>query len=600
MGLFGVEEGIKIIDNDGEAAIVFGSEDPSVAGRAAPEGSLYLRTNGVSFKKVGPLDTDWESASQTEGAGIGYVFVTDVTNAGNIGQEAYIADTIPANTVLTECTTDTTPVTIEFLAEPAGFYSPTLSISGVDCSNLTQYGDDRRLFSGSFDVTLACAAGAFQDFVIESSTGQNTTVRVNLAGAGPEIQSIIFGAYPGIQTALKHTDQIGVTVKVPNDADSVWIEADKASKNLINLTMGALDGAGVGYRNATGIVTISTIGSDSPVDAQAENALGTRGAVFTSANLTIDQVYPNITFNSITYPGVQGALKNSETADVDVSITNWVGGTDNITYSTPLNQITIPSTSAYTQIKTVTRIAGDYNISTNNYSVSANKVSNDSTSSASYTVKIANVAAQLTISEPASRLRTRGTGFTNVGLTTAATSAEHTITIGSNQTLASVPTLADPSAGTGTWKNGAFSGATTSFTNVLVLPDSSTRGTHNWGAISGTNLSGLTTTAITGSSDYVIGGYYGRYYELVLGQNTVIGATETTTYSKFTLAWSFIDGSGSVKTLSRAAVVNTAPPVTGQYTIDAVDGNPTTYIIIDTAATQSMTQNTAIYVAEAV
>ncbi len=600
MALFGVENGVRIETTDGDADLLFGISDPSVVGKAAPVGSLYLRSNGVSFKKVGALDTQWETASAAEGSAIGYVFVTDVTNAGNIGTESYVANTVPADTVLTECTSDTTDVTIAFLAEPAGFYSPTLSISGTPCTNLAQYGDDRRLFTGSIDVTLTCAAGAYQDFVLESTTGQSTTVRVNLAGAGPEINSIIFGAYPGSQTDLKHNDQIGVIVKVANDASSVWIEADKASKTLVNLSLGAVDGAGAGYRNATGTITISSVSPDSPVDAQAENSLGTRGSVFTSANLSIDQIYPTITFNSITYPASQGALKNSETANVNVAVTNWTNGVDTITYSTPLNEISIPSLTAYAQTKTVTRIGGSYNISSNNYSVSATKVNNDATSSYSRNVRIANVAAQLTVSEPAARLRTRSTGFSDIGLTTASTVAEHTITIASNQTMAVVPTLADPSANQGTWKNGSFGGGMTSFTNVLQVPDSSTRGTHTWGAISCTNLSGIVTSAITGSTTYVIGGFLPRYYRLVLGQNTSIGATEVTTYSKFTLDWQYINGDGQIKSLSRSAGVNDPAPVTGQYTVNAVDGNPTTFIILDTAATQGQTVDSSLRVEEVV
>lgn len=602
MALFGVENGVRIETSDGTADLLYGVGDPSVTGKEAPEGSLYLRSNGVSYKKTGPLSTDWEKASQAEGSGVGYIFVTNVTNTGNIGEKEYVPGTIPVNTVLTECTSDTENVTIEFMAEPSSFYSPTVSISGSPCTNLTQFGTDRRLFTGSFDVTLTCPAGGYQDFVLESSTGQGTTVRINRAGVGPAINSITFGAYPGTQTALKENDTISVTVKVENSATSAWIILGKASKTLVNLTMGAIDGAGTGYRNAVGTITISSITIDSPVDARAQNALGTQGDIFTSSNLTIDQVYPTITFNSTTYPASQGALKNSETADVNVSVTNWNAGTDTILYSSPNGDLSVPSTTTYAQTKTVTRIGGSYNVSTNNYRIAATKTNNAATTTASYVVRIANVAATLTITEPATRLRSGSTGYSNVGLTTAALTAEHTITISANQILYSVPTLASPDAGKGSWKNGSFTnaGGMTSFTNVLQVPDNSTRGTHNWGAISGTNLSGIQTTTITGDATYVIGGFMPRYYRLVLGQNESSGAVEATTYSKVALTWVYTDGTGTVKTLSRAAVINTAPPVTGEFTIAAVDSNPTNFIILDTAATQGQTVDTAIRVEEVV
>lgn len=602
MALFGVEDGVRIETGEGMADLLFGTSDPSVVGKIAPEGSLYLRSNGVSFKKTGPLDTDWEKASQAEGAAIGYLFITGVTNSGNIGSQSYVPNTVPANTVLTECTSDTTNVTIGFMAEPASFYSPTITLSGVECSNLAQYNNDLRLFTGSFDVTLSCAAGEYQDFVVESDTGQSATVRINLAGAGPAITDIVFGSYPGTQTALKAGDVIGVTVTVENDATSAWIEAGGASASLVNLSLGAEDGAGAGYRYATGTITISSVSSDAGVTAQASNALGTDGTEVTSANLTIDQVYPTITFNSITYPATQGALKGSETADVSVSVTNWTNGVDTISYTTPLNQLSVPSTSTYSQVKTVTRIAGDYNVSADNYQISATKVSNDATTTDAWNVRIANVAAQLTITEPATRLRSGSTGYSNVGLTTPASTAEHTITIGSNQILSAVPTLGDPAAGQGSWKNGSFSNVSgmVSFTNVLQVPDSSTRGTHSWGAISGTNLAGIETTAITGSDTYVIGGFMPRYYGITLGQNSASGAVEATTYTKVNLAWYYTNGDGIIKALSRSATINESPPVTSQFTIDAVDANPTEFIILDTAATQGQTVDSAIRVEEVV
>jgi hypothetical protein len=602
MALFGVEDGVRIETSDGKADLLFGVSDPSVTGKTAPEGSLYLRSNGVSFKKTGPEDTDWEKASQAEGAAIGYLFVTDVTNSGNIGSESYVANTVPANTVLTECTSDTTGVTIEFMAEPAGFYSPTITLSGVECSNLSQYGDDRRLFTGSFDVNLTCAAGEYQDFVLESSTGQSTTVRVNLAGAGPAVTDITFGAYPGTQTALKAGDVIDVTVTVENDATSVWIKAGGAAASLVNLTVGAEDSGGAGYRTATGTITISSVASDAGVTAQASNALGTNGDEFASANLTIDQVYPTINITNIAYPATQSALKDSETATVTATVTNWTSGTDTISYTSPNSQLSIASPTAYTADKVVTRIAGDYNVSTNNYTITATKVANDATSTASTVVYIANVVPVLTVSTPATRLRTGSTGYSNVALTTPASVATHTITISSTQVLASVPTLADPDADKGVWANGSFTNTSgmKTFTNSLQVADDSTRGTHSWGAISATGLSGLTTTTITTGPTYVIGGFVPRYYELVLGQNEVSGAVEATTYSKVALTWLYVDGSGAVKSLSRSATINESPPVSDQYTIDAVDANPTTFIILDTAATQSMTQNTALLVEEGV
>jgi hypothetical protein len=61
--LFSFEKGLQILGENADTgvSILTGSVDPSAGGGvAALEGSLYLRTNGTQYKKIGALDTDWE------------------------------------------------------------------------------------------------------------------------------------------------------------------------------------------------------------------------------------------------------------------------------------------------------------------------------------------------------------------------------------------------------------------------------------------------------------------------------------------------------------------------------------------------------------
>ena len=46
----------------------------------------------------------------------------------------------------------------------------------------------------------------------------------------------------------------------------------------------------------------------------------------------------------------------------------------------------------------------------------------------------------------------------------------------------------------------------------MQIHDDDTKGTHAWGAILGTNLAGIPTTTITGSSDYTVGGFVFRTF----------------------------------------------------------------------------------------
>jgi len=71
MSLFGIKNGLEILDADGRSYILRGSAVPSEgAGVEAPVGSLYLKSDGVSYKKTGAADTDWQPYSEIEGGGL--------------------------------------------------------------------------------------------------------------------------------------------------------------------------------------------------------------------------------------------------------------------------------------------------------------------------------------------------------------------------------------------------------------------------------------------------------------------------------------------------------------------------------------------------
>lgn len=72
MALFGIKEGLKIFGaNEINADVINGAAVPSDgAGISAPEGSLYLKSDGVSYKKTGAADTDWQPYSEIEGGGL--------------------------------------------------------------------------------------------------------------------------------------------------------------------------------------------------------------------------------------------------------------------------------------------------------------------------------------------------------------------------------------------------------------------------------------------------------------------------------------------------------------------------------------------------
>lgn len=81
MSLFGIKDGLRIFTSSNNADVLTGTSDPSSTGVAAPEGSLYLRTDGVSYKKTGSADTDWQAYSEIEGGGLLWTTIASATTA---------------------------------------------------------------------------------------------------------------------------------------------------------------------------------------------------------------------------------------------------------------------------------------------------------------------------------------------------------------------------------------------------------------------------------------------------------------------------------------------------------------------------------------
>ena len=93
MALFGIKKGLKMFGTDAEVDILNGVADPAAgAGVAAVLGSMYLRENGLLYRKTGALDTDWVSANDVNGAGGGLQWSTISTNTIAVKGKGYILD----------------------------------------------------------------------------------------------------------------------------------------------------------------------------------------------------------------------------------------------------------------------------------------------------------------------------------------------------------------------------------------------------------------------------------------------------------------------------------------------------------------------------
>jgi len=141
---------------------------------------------------------------------------------------------------------------------------------------------------------------------------------------------------------------------------------------------------------------------------------------------------PTITVNATTYPSGQGAFKNTESGNINVTISNYTG----VTYSSPNGNFTITSPTIYAASKTITCThPGTYNDSVNNIRVVATRSANATSTTANFIVEVADIAPTVNVYHSESYLRSTEAGYT------------YTIYATSNQNLLSAPSFNIPVSG---------------------------------------------------------------------------------------------------------------------------------------------------------
>lgn len=207
---------------------------------------------------------------------------------------------------------------------------------------------------------------------------------------------------------------------------------------------------------------------------------------------------PSVTIGSITYPVGQQALKDTESATVSNTVTNQ----NTIAYTSPGSQLTITSANTYQTNKSVSRSAGDYNISSNNFTITATKTSNGAVATASTIVQIAHADLQLSITNLASSISSSPAGVTdNFNMT-------------STQKFLEVPDLFTSLSQTtpSELTTGSKGTNTNSNSYTIKVRDADTKGTFSWRA-SGQNLAGKIQNTISTNPDYTLAGFSSRTIE---------------------------------------------------------------------------------------
>lgn len=485
---------------------------------------------------LGIASKDYVDQRLSSGLGsvvIGNVYITDIVpvSSGIVGQKNYDPNTVPANAVLTEATTDNANVRVKIFAEGGNaFYSPTVLINGVQATLTKIATDSSRVYTGQADIVVGSGD---TEIIAISSTGAESRAVVHLAGAGPSVGSLVIGALPGSQTEVKSGDVVQVSGIVPNSATYVEVIAGGAAGALSSLTLGADGSAGSGNKTFSGTFTVGSGTGSQTIQARAKNALGTFGATATSSNsITLNQTVPTIGSITVAYPAGQSALKGSEVATVSATVTNG----DVVSYTSSAN-LSVASPNTYAASKSVSRVSGGYVIGVNNYTITATKSSNGATVTKSAAISIADTAPTAAISITGSPAR----------LISSAAGQSYTVTITANQSLYAAPSLSAPS---GTW-SGSWTGSGTTWSRTLVVKDTDAKGSFNFSGLSLPNLAGVIGNTISSGAAYTIGGFATRTLTFAAFSQLAAIGTNVANISKVTAKYT---GNANNLTLQNSTV----------------------------------------------
>ena len=506
--------------------------------------------------------------------GVAGIFITDAQPIHAEKNVVSIREGIPNQASIQSILTDDTDIRITIEWDRGTEYQGVPKVNG----------EKVKTFSNK-------TAGTYQETIDINIVGKESiecyhagyTKKVSLVVDIPPVIELaeFLGNYPNSQTELKQGDTFSFTIDADSDFDFIEFENYGALESqTFSVTQGVsaivnpvianrgnspqLLGAKVRIRKPSGVWSSWY---------NTEN----KGSLETIHVVNLNNQYPVLNITGINYPTGQQALKGSETATVNNTANHY----DTISYTSPNSQLSIATTDSFDGSNVVTRIAGDYNVTAPNIQISANRIANNSTTTTSDVVNIANVPPTININTPANRLRSGGNDGTSI--------QNHAITIASNQNLLEAPSLDAPA---GTW-SGGFSGSGTTWTRTLQIHDNDTKGTYNFSSLLATGLSGIITTTIASGESYIVGGFVSRTITLPPFTNETNIGVEVTNFANMALSWSF-------KALTNKASIGTLPPIDSAWTISGMNINPTTIIILDTEATGASSEPSSLTIQETV
>jgi hypothetical protein len=510
---------------------------------------------------------EWVPGDVTPSSSLGgCIAILDVSVVGGIADTKVYLDP-PNNTILQSCQVSGVDLLVTIRAS-----YPKITLNTEE-HILPLSGISGTAYQGQVSITITESVDLIAQVITpDEAAGVIDTVAVVLISA-PEILTLTFsGTYPGTQTELKEGDyfQIHGTTDVPCTKIEVTNRVDNAGQpqvytfasttsfyiNIMIEDRGIVQGYYHGYAKA----------------GDTRDAYGAEAG--TDNTVSLNNLYPSLSWGTQTYPSGQSALKNSEVCRQAFTVSAY----NNIVFTSPNGQLT-PVYTYPNLYADCTRIAGTYNISTWNLNANVVRTANDAHLPLNTVIAIANVAPTVDVTCPAARLRSGG----NNGTVTQG----HSITITANQHLYSAPTM-NAGAGGGTFQ-GSWTGYQTTWTRTLNVHDNDVKAGYSFTGLVATGLAGLVQNTINSGAAYTLGGFVARDLTFGSWSQTTALSSSCVDYTKLQATIFTATNQPALRNISQGNHSN----IVNTYTVDTLNVNPTSVWWNDVTAAETNSQGTA-------
>ena len=379
------------------SSAVFEGATETVSGEAgtvpapdAGQDELYLKSDGT-WAIVEAVEADRK------------VFITDVRASGVGSYATLTSGEGDDKGIILAVASDAGTFDIDIEWDRTTSYGGYPSVSGV---SLSGYETSTSKVGNTYALTGYAGIAPNNGLLVFEYNSIETILSCDVAAAGASASAVLDQTYPGSQTELKENDVMSATVY----SDSSFSEVEVSG---VGCAKAESYGPFAGVTEYVLAYTVPDNGDSLVANKMTYRIKTTSDSAWkewddSENTVNLNNLYPTITVDSITYPGTQTALKDNEAAVINSTVTN-ADATSAYNLNTELQAFNI-AIDGTTDVNANSQ--GIFNNSVSNFSLIGTRTANDATTTTNDVVTIADIAPALADNTEA-RLRS---GFSTVDI----------------------------------------------------------------------------------------------------------------------------------------------------------------------------------------